>query len=505
MKLFGFEIKRASKQQEGPNLPAETSSFVPKPDEDGGVSIGYGGAQSFVYDLGLQGMSNDAELIARYRDLALHPEVDNAIDDIVNQAVIMNDDNQPPLKLNLDMLMVQDNIKELFHQAFEKVINLLAFNVKGTALFRQWYIDGRLPFHIIIDEDQPEAGIKELRLIDSIKIRKVREIGDFLDPQGNMIKDVVNEYYVYSENGFTNQPINYNAGQIAQPPIKVAADSILFCTSGLKDERTGVVLSYLNTALRPLNMLRNIEDASLIYTMVRAPQRRVFRPDVTGIPPARQDAYIRNMMAAHKNVVRYNQSTGEIHDDRNWLTLIDDYWFPQREGRGTTVDVLASDKTLVDPAWLEVFESKLIDALKVPASRKNSQALFMFGGGAEITRDELKFMKFINKLRIQFCQLFLKAMKAELMLTQVVDEAEWAMVEPYLLFQWTEDSYFQEMKEQELWRQKAATMNSLMPYIGVFLSLPWAYKNVWNMSDEDIERIQAEMVEMPMPNQQDQQ
>lgn len=480
MKLFGFNLTRD-------RLPDQYGSFALPTTDDGAIDVpSTGGFQNYTLDVNGT-VRSESELIARYREISLHPEVDNAIDDVVNEAVITDDKNNQPVEIDLSEVELPDNIKEIITEEFHRIVALLKFNKQGYNAFRTWYIDGRLYYHVIIDEENPAAGIQEFRHVDALKLRKVREISQVVDNRGvGMQQNVVNEYYVYSDTGFQNSQTSVWNPTASMNTTRVATDSIIHVTSGLMNQNGTMVLSYLHPAIKPLNQLRMLEDAVVIYRLVRAPARRAFYIETGGLPKHKADAYVRSMMESHKNKLVYDQTTGAIRDERKFMTMLEDYWLPRRDGKGVEIQTLEEGQNLGEMEDVNYFLQQLYKALKIPVSRIDSSSGFNLGRPSEITRDELKFMKFISRLRMQFSNLFMKALERQLVLRQVIAPEEWEMLEPNIKFIFTEDNYFEELKNSEILRDRAQTTQLLMPYVDIFVSRRDIWRNVWQLNDEQI-------------------
>ena len=384
MKLFGYEFKRTDQLEVAP-------SFAPKEADDGALIVAAGGAYGTYIDLDGT-VRTEAELVTKYREMSLQPEIDTAVDEIVNESISVDEDDT--VDINLDSVNVPDRVKKAIRDEFVNVLKILNFNKQAYEIYRRWYIDGRLYYHAIISRDAPQEGIKELRYVDPRKIRKVREIGKKRAPGGAdgseaVIPKIQNEYYVYNDKGF-----NYG-NKVVGPStsgMKIAKDSIVHVTSGLTDTQGTMVLSYLHKAIKPLNQLRTLEDALIIYRLARAPERRIWYIDVGNLPKMKAEQYVRDIMIKHKNRLIYDASTGEVRDDRKFMTMLEDYWLPRREGgRGTEVTTLPGGQTLGEMDDVLYFQKRLYQTLNVPVNRLNSDALFSIGRATEVTRDELKF------------------------------------------------------------------------------------------------------------------
>jgi len=486
--LFGFEIRR--KQE-----PVEPVSFTQKESDDGAVNIAAtGGAYGTYVDL--EGTAkNEAELVTRYRNMMMQPEVDTAVDDIVNESIVTNSDKQI-LDINLDDVDVSASIKKRIRDEFEACLRLLDFQDSAYEIFRKWYTDGRLYYHIMINDQDPQAGIKELRYIDPRKIRKVRE--NSKERKGDaVINKIKKEYFIYNDKGF-----NSRSTVTAQPQVggaqglKIAKDSIVHVTSGLTDENNRMVLSYLHKALKPLNQLRVLEDAAVIYRISRAPERRVFYIDVGNLPKMKAEQYLRDMMVKHKNRLVYDASTGEIRDDRKFMTMLEDFWLPRREGgRGTEITSLPGGSNLGEMDDVVYFQKKLYKALNVPISRLEPETGFTLGRASEISRDELKFSKFVSRLRLRFSHLFDKILEKQLVLKGVMTTDEWKYIKEYIRYDYMEDNHFSELKDSEILRERLQALNEIDNYVGRYYSKEYVQRHVLRMNDNDIENIEKQIAQ----------
>ena len=493
VQLFGFEIKRKNEDQE------PLQSFAPEIKDDGAVVVAAGGVYGTFVDLDGTART-EAELVAKYREISLQSEIELAIDDIINEAI--DTDADAVVEINLDKLKYSDSIKNKITEEFETILELLNFQTEAYDLFKRWYVDGRMYFHIIIDEKNPREGIKELRYLDPRKIRKVREIKK-MPKDGITVQQTRREYYVYNDRSFL--PAGGNAGLAvdtnASNGLRIAADSILHCTSGLMDKNNMVVYSYLQKAIRPLNQLRTLEDATVIYRISRAPERRIFYIDVGNLPKAKAEQYVRDMMVRHKNKLVYDAQTGEIRDDRKYMTMLEDYWLPRREGnRGTEITTLPAGQNLGELQDVNYFQRKLYQSLNVPISRlEPGSAGFNLGRSAEITRDEVKFTKFVGRLRRRFSHLFLKALEKQLVLKGIISEIDWPELKNDINFDFTIDNHFEEFKDAEVMNNRLQLLNNIMPFIGRYYSDMWVRKNVLQQTEEEIAEMMDEMSEEKVP------
>ena len=482
--LFGFSIQKAQKDMG----PREKTFTDPSPD-DGTIDIAGGGFFSSVLDTDGR-ERNDLDLIRRYRDISMQSECDAAIEDIVNEGIISNL-NDIPVNIDLTNLPYSDKIKRRMRAEFVEVLRLLNFNEKGHDIFRRWYIDGRMFYHKVIDNKDPQKGLHSLRFIDPSKIRKVRETKKDPDPSVNgveMIKSV-EEYYIYSDKGFASA-----GGQGSDQGIKIAADSIVYVPSGLVDNNTGRVLSYLHKAIKPVNQLRMIEDAIVIYRISRAPERRIFYIDVGNLPKIKAEQYLKDVMNRYRNKLVYDASTGEIRDDRNHMSMLEDFWLPRREGgRGTEITTLPGGSNLGEIDDIVYFQRKLYRSLNVPISRLEAENGFSLGRASEITRDELKFTKFVQRIRKKFVPLFTDLLKTNLLLKGVISPEDWPRMQEHIQYDFMEDGHFAELKDAELLNDRIQTLDGIQSYIGTFFSKEYVLKKVLNMTDVEVQEMRDQI------------
>ena len=472
--FFGFEIKRAKKEKE------LRPSFVPKNDDDASGVIKAGGHFGAYIDVDGDKAKTDVDLIYKYRDISTQPECDAAVEDIVNEAIV-GDHDEAPVNIILDELEVSDKIKDMVKNEFEHVLKLLNFNQYAHDIFRKWYIDGRLPYHIIIDKGNEKGGIKELRYIDPAKLRKVKEVTEEQDPKtgANIVKKV-EEYFLYQD----NQMGKYNQG------IKIYPDAIAYCTSGIMDSQRKRILSYLHKALKPVNQLRMMEDSLVIYRISRAPERRIFYIDVGNLPKGKAEEYLRGIMNQYRNKLVYDASTGNIKDDKKHMSMLEDFFLPRREGgRGTEITTLPGGENLGQIDDILYFQKKLYKSLNVPVNRLEQEAQFSLGRTSEITRDEVKFKKFIDRLRSRFSHLFVQLLKTQLLLKGVITKDDWNTWKETIAFDFIEDNYFSELKQSEMIKERFDMLSSLDEYIGKFISNEWVRKNILRFNDDEIEQI----------------
>ena len=481
IQLFGFRIGKEEEQKDS------VVSFAPPQNDDGAVTIAEGGVFGTTIDL--EGTTKtEGSLITKYREMVLQPECERAVDDIVNEAIV-GDEQEAPVSVVLDDVDVSSGVKNTIIEEFNEVVKLLKFNTKAYNIFRDWYVDGRIYYHIMIDTKNPRAGIKELRYIDPRKIKKVKsQKRDRRAQTTQASKEVINkkydEYYLYQPKGIGSQ---------AQG-VKIAKDSIAYCTSGLLDNNNAMVLSHIHKALKPLNQLRTLEDATVIYRLARAPERRIFYIDVGNLPKGKAEQYLRDMMAKHKNRLVYDAQTGDIKDDRKFLTMLEDYWLPRREGgRGTEITTLPGGQNLGEMEDVVYFRRKLYEALNVPVSRLESDAQFQLGRASEITRDELKFSKFVSRLRTKFSELFYDLLEKQLLLKGIITKQEWDDIKQNVFFDFVEDNHFAELKDAEIMQNRLTLLADVDQFTGKYYSTAWIQKNILHQSEEDIETITKEI------------
>jgi len=478
--LFGFKITRKKDEGESFTLPSS---------DDGTIEVAGGGFYSQTLDVdGRDKTEND--LIRRYRDIAIQPECDSAIEDIVSEGIASNEFDAP-VALRLDRLEYSSKVKKRINEEFDRVLQLLDFNIKGHDIFRRWYVDGRIYYHKVIDKKEPRKGIKELRYIDPRKIKKVREvIKDRPDPVTGIDKQKQTlEYYLYNEKVVDNSATPQSA-------LKITTDSIAFCPSGLVDQTKGSVLSYLHKAIKPVNQLRMIEDALVIYRISRAPERRIFYIDVGNLPKIKAEQYLKDVMSRYRNKLVYDASTGEIRDDRNHMSMLEDFWLPRREGgRGTEITTLPGGSNLGEIEDIVYFQRKLYRSLNVPMSRMEAEQNFSIGRSTEITRDELKFSKFVQRLRKKFSALFHDVLRTQLVLTGVIAEEEWDKIKEHIQYDFLQDGHFAELRDAEILRERIDMLGQVEPYVGNFFSKSWVRKNILHQTQQEIEEIETEIEE----------
>ena len=486
-KLFGFSIEDTEP------LSPTTVSPVPPNNEDGNdhyMSSGFFG--SYVDIEGIY--RTEFDLLKRYREMALHPEADSAIEDIVNEAIV-SDTNDTPIQINLDNLNASDGIKKKVRAEFKHIVDLLDFDKKAHEIYRNWYIDGRIYYHKIIDLKKPEEGIQELRYIDAMKMRYVRQQKkkqgekyqvklNSSDPMDYEFPEL-EEYFIYNPKG------GYPTGNInatgASQGIKMTRDSVVYCTSGLVDRNKGSTLSYLHKAIKSINQLRMIEDALVIYRLSRAPERRIFYIDVGNLPKIKAEQYLRDVMMRYRNKLVYDANTGEIRDDKKYMAMLEDFWLPRREGgRGTEISTLPGGQNLGEITDIEYFKKKLYRSLNVPPSRMDGEGGFNLGRSSEILRDELKFTKFVGRLRKRFSRMFDDMLKTQLLLKNVITPEDWETMSEHIQYDFLYDNHFSELKETELFNERVNVAATAEPYIGRYFSQDYVRRKILRQTDEEI-------------------
>jgi hypothetical protein len=485
IELFGFRVGRDEEVAE--RNAQQIPTFTPPPNVDGAMEVAPGGAYGTFVDM--EGVAkNEAELITRYREMSMYPECESAIDDVVNEALI-TDDQDEPISLNLDNLKQPESVKKRIQEEFDTILKLLDFNNMGYELFRRWYIDGRLFYHIMVDINNPRKGIQELRYIDPRRIRKIRQPlrrTPIVGQNSKLIVPAYEEYYLYNLAGMSQ-------GTMTQG-VKVSKDAICYVHSGLLDARNRMVLSYLHKAIKPLNQLRMLEDAVVIYRLARAPERRIFYIDVGNLPKAKAEQYVRDMMVKHKNRLVYDADTGAVKDTRKFMTMLEDYWLPRREGgRGTEITTLPGGENLGQMEDVDYFRKKLYKSLSVPVSRLEPEGTFSMGRSGEISRDEIKFAKFVERLRDRFTHLFDNLLEIQLLLTGVMTREEWKDMKNDIKYNFQRDNYYAEIKEQDMMNNRLAVLGIVDAYAGKYYSVEWIRKHVLRQTEEEIKEIDQQM------------
>jgi len=485
--LFGFEFKRKIEPDIAP-------SFAPKEQDDGAVVVAAGASYGTYIDLDGT-VRTEAELVTKYREMSLQPEIDAAVDEIVNETMSIDEDNI--VSIILDNVDITDRVKKAIRDEFQNVLNLLNFQNRAYEIYRRWYIDGRIYYHVIIDDKDVKAGIKELRYVDPRKIRKVREVSKKKAMGGSdageaIILKTQNEYFMFNDRGF-----NYGNKTVGPTTsgLRIAKDSVVHVTSGLTDTQGTMVLSYLHKAIKALNQLRTLEDALVIYRLARAPERRIWYIDVGNLPKMKAEQYVRDIMVKHKNRLIYDGATGEVRDDRKFMTMLEDYWLPRREGgKGTEVTTLPGGQTLGEMDDVLYFQKKLLQTLNVPVNRLNSDALFSLGRATEVTRDELKFARFISRLRGRFSVLFTSLLEKQVVLKGIMSIEDWQNISADVKYDFAKDNYFTELKDAEILENRTNLFSQMEQsgLIGKYYSHTWARKNVLHQSEDVIEEMDEE-------------
>ena len=494
-KLFGFSIE--------PSESKSKSELSPVPPNNGdGVDnfIASGFYGSYVDIEGAY--RNEHELIKRYREMAIHPEVDNAIEDVVNEAIV-SDLYDSPVEIELSNLNASDRLKDLIRKEFRYIKELLDFDKKSHEIFRNWYVDGKIYYHKVIDLKKPEEGIKELRYIDPIKMKFVRQEKKVnkgvqgvdlsrTTETSKVLYPEIEEYFVYSPK--PNFPVGMVSGAAGQKGIKMAKDTVTYVTSGLVDRNKGSILSYLHKAIKALNQLRMIEDSLVIYRLSRAPERRIFYIDVGNLPKVKAEQYLRDVMNRYRNKQVYNAQTGEIRDDRKFMSMMEDFWLPRREGgRGTEITTLPGGQNLGELSDIEYFQKKLYRALAVPESRIASDGGFNLGRSSEILRDELKFTKFVGRLRKRFANIFSDMLKTQLILKNIITLDDWEKISDHIQYDFIYDNQFAELKESELMNERLGTLATIEPYIGKYYSVDYVRRKILRQTDTEMQEIDIQI------------
>ena len=492
MELFGFEITRKKDELRNTEAP-NAKSFVPPVDDDGTPVIqqqaGYisGGAYGAFVDME-GGIKNEAELIRRYRETSLVPECDSAIEDIVNEC-ITSDVSDKIVTLDLRDVKLSDSIKNKIQDEFNLILSMMKFNQNSHEIFRKWYVDGRIYFHKVVDSKRPKLGIVDLRNIDPLKIKKVRNVEKEKDPKTKIERiKKVEEFYMFNDRGFDKSSASEGT------TVKIAPEAVSYTTSGLLDYTKNVVIGYLHKALKTANQLSMMEDALVIYRISRAPERRIFYIDVGNLPKAKAEQYLADVMNKYRNKLVYNADTGEIKDDRKHMSMLEDFWLPRREGgRGTEITTLPGGQNLADIDDIEYFKKKLYQSLNVPSSRMEADNGFNMGRASEINRDELKFNKFTNRLQKKFARVFIDILRTQLVLKEIVSVEEFDKIKEFMQFNYATDNHFTELKDAEILRERIDTLGQVSDYVGRYYSKDWVRKYVLMQSEEDIKIIDKQI------------
>tara|TARA_B100000497_G_scaffold52562_1_gene60367 strand:- start:11365 stop:13020 length:1656 start_codon:yes stop_codon:yes gene_type:complete len=489
VKLFGFEIKRAGSKDKEEKL----KSIVTAKDDDGAGYVTASGAGHFgqYVDIDGSGSKDNYQLVMKYRGVAMHPECDAAIEDIVNESIVIDDDS-PGVSIELDEIEASENIKKQISEEFENILRMLNFSEDGHDIFRRWYVDGKIYHHLVVDPTNEKMGIQDIRFIDAPKMRKVKEVKKKKDPGTNAeVIENVKEYYVYQESPGKGGAGSVHTAQNRQA-VKFTEDSISYVTSGLLDEKRSKVLSHLQKAIKPVNQLRMMEDSLVIYRLARAPERRIFYIDVGNLPKGKAEEYMKNIMAKYRNKLVYDANTGDLRDDRKHMSMLEDFWLPRREGnRSTEISSLPGGDNLGQIDDIIYFQKRLYKALNVPLQRLDQENNgFSIGRSTEISRDEVKFQKFIDRLRNRFSHLFLKILKKQLVLKKIITEADWSKWERDIRVDYNRDNHFAELKESEILKERIQTLDMVSQYVGEYFTKDWVMKNVLKLSEEDIKELE---------------
>ena len=495
-RLFGFSVE--DNEKKSPSIV----SPVPENNQDGSdyyIQSGFYG--SYVDIEGVY--RNEFDLIKRYREMALHPEVDGAIEDIVNEAIV-SDLYDSPVEVELSNLNASDKLKKIIREEFKHIKEILDFDRKAHEIFRNWYVDGKLCYLKVIDQKKPQEGIQDLRYIDSLKIKYIRkekktDRNDYINVRNNRgdedpssLNPQLDEYYIYTP--APAYPSNLATGGGGSKGIKIAKDAITYCTSGLIDRNKGSVLSYMHKAIKGLNQLRMIEDSLVIYRLSRAPERRIFYIDVGNLPKIKAEQYLKEVMYRYRNKLTYNAQTGEVRDDRKFMSMMEDFWLPRREGgRGTEITTLPGGQNLGELSDIEYFQKKLYRSLNVPESRIASDGGFNLGRSSEILRDELKFAKFVGRLRKRFAQMFNDMLKTQLILKNVITPEDWESIREHIQYDFLYDNQFAELKETEMIQGRLGNLAQIEPYIGKYYSTEFVRKRILRQTDQEIEEIDMQI------------
>ena len=486
-KLFGFSIEGSDDN----NLPQGAVSPVPQNEADKSdyyVSSGFYGQYVDIEGV----FRNEYDLIKRYREMSLHPECDEAIEDVVNEAIV-SDLNDTPVEIDLSNLPAGDNIKKIIRDEFKYIKDLLDFDSKSHEIFRNWYVDGRLYYHKVIDLDDPHGGIQELRYIDALKVKYVRQMKkkdlngtDLISSNKKLaITPELEEYFEYNATSGANK--SYTPTNGTQGAIKIAKDAVTYCTSGLVDRNKHITLSWLHKGIKALNQLRMIEDSLVIYRMSRAPERRIFYIDVGNLPKVKAEQYLREVMNRYRSKLVYDANTGEVRDDKKFMSMLEDFWLPRREGgRGTEITTLPGGQNLGEITDIHYFQKKLYKALGVPETRLSGDSGFNMGRSSEILRDELRFNKFVGRLRKRFSNMFLDMLKTQLLLKNVVTPEDWTSMSEHIQFDYIYDNHFTELKNSELFQERMNNLTQAEPYIGKYFSQDYVRREVLHQTDDEI-------------------
>jgi hypothetical protein len=486
---FGFDIFKKDKKQ-------DTPTPISPLDDEGSVSVNSAGFYGTYVDVDAS-VKTESELISRYRDISNDPDVDNAIEEIVSE-IIAALDSEVPVKVDTSELELGDKVKKKIEKEFETILKLLQFKDKGHDICKRWYIDGRLNYQKVIDQGKKEEGIKKLVFIDPRKIKKMRKVTKEKLQSGLEVIKNIEEFYLYNDKGLnvsSNPAIPQNS-----TGIRISLDMVTYVHSGLYDYDKNMVLGYLHKAIKPVNQLKMMTDSMVIYRLARSPERRIFYIDIGNLPKNKAEEYMKSIMTKYRNKIIYDSSTGTVKDDRHHMTMMEDYWLPRRsDGRGTQIDTLRGAENLGAVEDINLLQNKVYSSLNVPPSRFQGQTNVLFGRQAEISRDEMKFAKFINRLRRKFNGLFDDLLKTNLILKKIIREDEWNEIKDKLNYKYTQDQYFQEVKEAEILRNRVDLLNQIQPYVGIYFSTEYVYKEVLRMSEEEMKELIEQIKKNPPP------
>ena len=480
--------------------PLSNASVVPPTDDDG---AGYVTAPAYHYGMHLDiyadlQVKDNAELIRKYRAMATHPEVDMAIEEIVNEAIVHPQyDDQRVVDVNMDRVKVSDSIKKKVKEEFDYLLKIMSFNERAHDIFRNWYVDGRLYHHLVVDAKNLKQGIREVRHIDSLKMRKVKHVKKTDNETGVKLVKKVEEFYIFTE----KSPGNCGPGQpgyssdLKGNAVKLSNDSVSYVTSGLLDEMRSKVISHLHKAMRPINQLRMMEDSLIIYRLARAPERRIFYVDVGNLPKGKAEAYINTLMSRYRNKLVYDQSTGELKDQRKHMSMLDDFWLPRREGgRGTEVSTLPGGSNLGEIDDIKYFQRKVYQALNVPVSRLEQESAYSLGRATEITREEIKFQKFVTRLRMRFAKLFTGILRQQLILKGIITDADWVdSFHNLIQIEFYKDNHYTELKDAEVMRERLNLMDQAAQYVGEYISRDWVMKQIFRFDEKERAAMKKEI------------
>ena len=480
MNIFGIEIRRAK------DTP-EPLTVVSPNNDDGSTIVTSAAAGYYAQSIELEGrIKNETDLIRRYREISQYPDCESAIEDICNEAIVI-EENEKPIVLNLDDLKISQSIKNKISDEFDQILNLLDFNTEGHDLFRSWYIDGRIYFNVIVDENNPKEGIHELRQIDPRKIRKIKSVKKKRTDQGIDIVTGIDEYFLFNDKGISESNVQ---------GVRLPIDSVLYAPSGLVDANTGMVMGYLHKAIKVVNQLKMMEDAAVIYRITRSPERRIFYVDVGNLPKLKAEQYVNDIMNKFRNKITYDSTTGEIADNRRHMSMMEDFYLPRRDsGRGTEITTLPGLQNPNAIEDLQYFQNKLFQCLNVPMTRLKGENGFSLGRASEITRDELKFNKFITRIRNKFARIFLDALRIQLILKGIINPEDWEDIRQNIRFDFVRDNYYAELKESEILQGRLNLLQIIDPYVGKYYSVEWVKRNVLQFDDSDIQQIEKQIVD----------